>query len=450
MSGKIRICVLFLSLFLLMCAGQASAKGPATIDSVAEAYVKLALDFGRYQADYVDSYYGPPEWVPEDTAVSVFPYLQLHRATTALLDNLSSVDTSGMAPSQRNRAYCLERLVRSLDALIEIQNGRGMTFDEESEALYDAVAPSHDTTYYDSLLQRLDHLLPGSGDIPTRLIAFQKLFVVPNDRLDTLIRVSIAACRTRTREHIALPQTEDFVVEYVANAPWGAYNWYEGNSISTIQIDTTDEIRIGGIIGIAAHEGYPGHHVYCTLAENCLYRDSGWVEYCILPLQCPASLIAEGLGNYAVRLAFPKSEQASFMKTILFPLAGLDTSLVDLLLEITDLRKDLNGASPEAARAYLDGKRSKEETVSFLMRYLGETEEEAYKSVGFFQHYRSYIVNYSLGEQLVRQYVEYGETSENTERRWERFTRLMLSPMTASRMIESSLTENSGVSTGGF
>jgi hypothetical protein len=174
------------------------------------------------------------------------------------------------------------------------------------------------------------------------------------------------------------------------------------------------------------------------------------VEYCVLPLQCPASLIAEGLGNYAARLVFPGEERASFMKTVLFPLAGLDTSMVDLLLNINDLRRDLNAASAEAARSYLDGKSSKDETATFLMRYLGETEEEAYKSIGFFRRYRSYIVNYSLGEDLVKKYVEHDETTENVERRWERFTRLMLNPMTASRMIESSLAENSGVSTGGL
>jgi hypothetical protein len=439
-----------LPLFFSIFAAPAFARELETIDSVAEAYVKLALDFGRYEADYVDSYYGPQEWLPQDSADAIFPYVPFHQATMALLDRLAAVDTIALTPSQRTRVCCLEKLIQSLGAMIDMRNGHVMTFDEESEALYDAVAPSHDTAYLDSLLQRLDHLLPGTGDIPTRLIAFQKLFVVPNNRLDTLIRVSIAACRARTCEHIQLPEAEDFVVEYVANAPWGAYNWYEGNSISTIQIDTTDKIRIGGVISIAAHEGYPGHHVYCTLAENCLYRDSGWVEYCVLPLQCPASLIAEGLGNYAARLVFPGEERASFMKTVLFPLAGLDTSMVDLLLNINDLRRDLNAASAEAARSYLDGKSSKDETATFLMRYLGETEEEAYKSIGFFRRYRSYIVNYSLGEDLVKKYVEHDETTENVERRWERFTRLMLNPMTASRMIESSLAENSGVSTGGL
>ena len=73
MSGKIRFCVIFLPLFFLIFAPQAFARGLETIDSVAEAYVKLALDFGRYEGDYVDSYYGPKEWLPRDTADAIFP-----------------------------------------------------------------------------------------------------------------------------------------------------------------------------------------------------------------------------------------------------------------------------------------------------------------------------------------------------------------------------------------
>src|SRR3989339_446234 len=34
----------------------------AQMNTVAEAYVKLVLDVGQHDADYVDAYYGPKEW----------------------------------------------------------------------------------------------------------------------------------------------------------------------------------------------------------------------------------------------------------------------------------------------------------------------------------------------------------------------------------------------------
>ena len=34
----------------------------AAMDDLAQAYVKLVLAVGVHDADYVDAYYGPPEW----------------------------------------------------------------------------------------------------------------------------------------------------------------------------------------------------------------------------------------------------------------------------------------------------------------------------------------------------------------------------------------------------
>src|SRR5262245_30881106 len=36
-----------------------------SMDSIAQGYVKLVLAVGQHDADYVDAYYGPPEWKDE-------------------------------------------------------------------------------------------------------------------------------------------------------------------------------------------------------------------------------------------------------------------------------------------------------------------------------------------------------------------------------------------------
>src|SRR5262245_19153907 len=46
-------------LAMTITAGVAGAPG---LDEVASAYVKLVLALGVHDADYVDAYYGPPEW----------------------------------------------------------------------------------------------------------------------------------------------------------------------------------------------------------------------------------------------------------------------------------------------------------------------------------------------------------------------------------------------------
>ena len=37
-------------------------QGTGPMNRIAEQYVKLVLALGQHDADYVDAYYGPPEW----------------------------------------------------------------------------------------------------------------------------------------------------------------------------------------------------------------------------------------------------------------------------------------------------------------------------------------------------------------------------------------------------
>jgi hypothetical protein len=55
--------------------------------------------------------------------------------------------------------------------------------------------------------------------------------------------------------------------------------------------------------------------------------------------------------------------------------------------------------------------------------------ERARKLVTFFDQYRSYVINYSVGYDLVKEYIEgRGGTADQPERRWEQFTALLSSP----------------------
>ena len=43
-------------------AANAAAASDRERDSIAESYVKLALELGEHDPSYVESYYGPPDW----------------------------------------------------------------------------------------------------------------------------------------------------------------------------------------------------------------------------------------------------------------------------------------------------------------------------------------------------------------------------------------------------
>ena len=180
-----------------------------------------------------------------------------------------------------------------------------MSFDEESKALYDAVAPTFPTSHFDRALKDLEALVPGTGPLATRIEAFRQRYVIPPAKLETVFRAAIAECRARTVAHIALPDSEQFRLQFVTNQVWSGYNWYQGKFQSLIQVNTDLPIFIDRAVDLACHEGYPGHHVYNLLLEQHMVQERGWREFSVYPLFSPQSLIAEGTANFGIDVAFP-------------------------------------------------------------------------------------------------------------------------------------------------
>jgi hypothetical protein len=316
-----------------------------------------------------------------------------------------------------------------LQARLRILKGEHLKFDEESQALYDAVAPKFSDSHFQEILAKLEPKLPGEGLLLQRYENWRRAFVIPKDKLDTVFQLAIKACRERTLAHIELPPGENFTVEYVTNKPWGGYNWYKGNYRSVIQVNTDLPIYIDRAIDLAAHEGYPGHHVYNALLEKNLVRDHGWVEFSVYPLFSPQSLIAEGTANFGREVVFTKPERMAFEKEVLCPAAGIDPSRAEEFYAVQDLVKKLTYATNEAARQYVNGEIDANAAATWLQKYALMDEKRAKQATKFIEKYRSYVINYNLGEDMVRNYIEKrGGTEQKPEQRWRAFQELLASP----------------------
>jgi hypothetical protein len=403
------------------------------MDDLAAAYVKLVLAVGQHDPDYVDAYYGPEHWKPQSgTPRSIG---ELRDETARLLDGISAAPAVPDSMDVLRRDYLLGQ-VRAVDARLRMLAGERFTFDEESRALYDAVAPTHGEDYFARTLSNLDARLPGTGPVPERYETFKRQFVVAAERLDRVFGAAIDACRARTRDHLALPAGERFTVEYVTGKSWSGYNWYQGGATSLIQVNTDLPIYIDRAIDLAAHEGYPGHHVYNALLEEHLVRGRGWIEFTVYALFSPQSLIAEGTANFGIDVAFPGPERVAFERDHLFPLAGLDPARADDYYATLALTDRLAYAGNEAARQYLDGRMSREAAVTWLETYALQPRARAEQRVRFFDQYRSYVINYNLGKDLVRAYIEArGGTAEDPARRWAEFGALLSTPRVPSALI---------------
>jgi hypothetical protein len=405
-----------------------------SMNSLAEQYVRLVLAVGQHDADYVDAYYGPPEWRTQAEAQKL-PLTEIaSRAATLARDIAAAPPEPARDELAQLRRQYLARQLEALRARVSMLSGTKLRFDEESKALYDAVAPTHTEADFAKVLAQLDAKLPGNGAFIDRYGAFRSRFVIPRERLDAVFKAAIDACRSRTLQHITLPPGESFTVEYVTGKSWSGYNWYQGNYRSLIQVNTDLPIYVDRAIDLACHEGYPGHHVYNVLLEKNLLRDRGWIEFSVYALFSPQSLIAEGTANYGIEVAFPRAERLDFERRVLFPAAGLNPESAAQYYDVLALVDKLSYAGNEAARRYLDGRTDAKAAADWLEKYGLYSRPRAEQRVRFTDQYRSYVINYNLGKDMVAAYVE----SRGADR-WAEFARLISSPR-----LPSSLTINAG------
>jgi hypothetical protein len=415
---------------------QAEPKVPApksdaasSMNRIAESYVKLALAVGRHDPLYVDAYYGPEAWQVAAQEEKK-PLEAIADDTKPLIAELLRLDVAREEELVQLRRRFLVRQLESLVTRVHMLEGAKLTFDEESKALFDAVAPHYGEDHFKERLARIDSLVPpGDGSLAERLERYKKDFIIPKDKLDTVFTAAIGEARRRTKRHITLPANESFDVEYVTNKSWGAYNWYKGDNRSVIQINMDLPKYIDSAVGLACHEGYPGHHVQNVLAEMHLAKEKGWIEFTVSPLFSPLSPINEGGANFGIEVAFPGEERLAFEREVLYPLAGLDPAKAQSYAAIQKLARELSYAQNEAARRYLNGEITAEQAAQWLSAYALMSPERARKLVTFFDQYRSYVINYNVGYDLVKEYIEgRGGAADQPERRWEEFTALLSSP----------------------
>jgi len=408
------------------------------VNAVAERYAHLVLALGQHDPDYVDAFYGPAEWKTqaEKEKKSLEAIGAEAAQLIATLAKMPDAATSDDEMLKLRREYLLKQ-ISALAARVRMLKGEKLKFDDESRALYDAVAPSFADSHFDEIISQLETKIPGKGPLWERYEKWRKPFVIPKEKLDTVFQAAIKECRARTQTHVALPPNESFTVEYVTNKPWGGYNWYKGNFHSVIQVNTDLPIYIDRAVDLAAHEGYPGHHVYNSLLEKNLVRDRGWTEFSVYPLFSPQSLIAEGTANFGKEVAFPsKSERMKFEKEVLFPAAGIDSKRADEYYAVQDLMKQLNYATNEAARRLVNGEIDESAATQWLQKYTVAEPARAQQGVKFIKRYRSYVINYNLGEDMVRRYID-KRTGSDPEKRWSEFGKLLSSPR-----LPSGLTTN--------
>lgn len=432
----------FFILFLFSCA-ESNIKKDVTplpknpneeLNTIAESYVRLMLGMDTHERGYVDAYYGEPA-VKEEVESSGVTLAELKSEAEELLQSVNEIDMTGEEEILLLRRQYLAKQLESVRARIDMVEGIKFSFDEEAKFIFDATPPTLPDSFFEKIIEELDDLLPGEGSVSERLNKFKADFIVPDEKVDVVFEEAIREARERTKKHIRLPENEKFELEYVRGKSWTGYNWYKGNNHSLIQLNRDIPLSIDRVIDVASHEGYPGHHVYNVLLENKLAKGRGWVEFTVNPLYSSQSMISEGSANFGIEVAFPGEERIKYEREILFPLAGLDSTRVEEYYKVFELTERLDYVDNEVARGYLNGILDREQAEEKFVRLRLLTPERAAQRVRFIDQYGAYVINYNLGKDLVREYIESrGGTSDNPEKRWAEFEALLSSPRLPSSL----------------
>jgi hypothetical protein len=393
-----------------------------TLDALARDYVRLTLEIDAHENGYVDAYFGPDEW-REAARRSPRERPQLKAEADRIFSALVPHALGEGVDAQRARV--LGANTSSARFRLDMIDGKRVPFADEAEALFALRPDLRPFSDFDAALERIEALVPGPGVLSERVEAFRSRYSIPDNRVAAVMEAAIAECRKRTAAYITLPANENFSMALVKDKSWGAYNYYKGGNQSLIEINTDLPVSVGNALVLACHEGYPGHHVQGIYNERN-YRERGWAEYSVMPLYVPAAPLNEGGADYGVELAFPGDERLKFEMDVLYPLAGLDPASAPAFDTLRRATGELDGALLRISQMHLDGEIDREQAITLAQKYRLASADVAAQSLKFDAAYRSYVINYSVGEDLVRAYVE--RHGSDPEARWAAYIRIMSTP----------------------
>ena len=373
----------------------------------------LALWGGELEEGYVDSDYGPPELRDEARARTGGPR-QLLSEARALQSRLESE----VADPQRRR--WLDRQLIAMQTLARRLDGDQIPYLDEVALCFDARPETTPPEAYSELRKRLDQLLPAGPSLRERLDERDAHLTIPVDRVATILDWVVAEMRALCAASFPIPAGESLTVSLVNDEPWAAYNWYEGNLSSRIEVNLDLPTRAHHLVGSVGHEAFPGHHLEHAWKEQRLVNEQGRIEASIQLINTPEAYISEGLAEVGPRLLVDAGRWQELLIGICEQ-AGLPMSVADAHREweITEVARNIRGSGGDAALLlHLDGK-PRDEVKRFLVDEALRTPEQAEKNLEFITHplWRTYIFCYAGGEKLLAQWTrEAGDLPAQRER----------------------------------
>jgi hypothetical protein len=376
-----------------------------------ESYLLLGLRIGRHIDGLVDAYYGPAalsSTADAEGARSPEELLSSARGLLAAIEAGEPLDVAG-APggddgAASRRRHWLHAQARGLLTTARKLAGEAVSYADEVEACYGVRPTRVDEEALLDAHRQLDEVLPGSGPLAERLVAWRESHAVPVEKLHGAIDALAEDLRERTRTLFGLPDGEHVDFELVTNRPWAGFNYYLGDLKSRVAVNVDLPVLSIGLAHLVAHESYPGHHTEHTRKEVGLVRRRHWWEESIFLVGTPQCLLAEGLADLGLEVVMgrrPEHQVAEHLRPLGIPYDA------EVVAAVSEAGEALGAVRQNAAfRLHEDGA-DPDTVVAEVARWGLLPTERAAKTVEFLTHptWRAYLTCYVEGLPLCRAFV---------------------------------------------
>ena len=399
-----------------------------------DRYLMLGLRLGRHIDGLVDAYYGPSTPARSVSTEAVQPPERLAAEARSVLAEIdaggalegpagATAGEDGAAPARRK---WLRAQVVGLLTTARRLAGEAIDYADEVEWCYGIRPTRVPEDTFEQAHRQLDEVLPGSGPLAERLVAWRDAHAVPVDKLRPAIDSLAEDLRERTRTLFGLPAGEHVEFELVSGQPWSGFNYYLGDLRSRVAVNTDLPVLSTGLAHLVAHESYPGHHTEHTRKEVGLVRRRRWWEESIFLVGTPQCLLAEGLADLGLDVVMGSRPEAAVADH--FRPLGIRYD-AEVVAAVSEAGEALGAVRQNAAfRLHEDGA-DVDTVIDEVARWGLLSSDRASKVVEFLTHptWRAYLTCYVEGLPLCRSFVA-GDPA--------RFDRLLAEQLTPADLAE--------------
>ncbi len=393
LSGE-RMSIRFALILCVFVSATACAAGQASLDAIAERYVRATLALSQHDRSLVEDWRGPESWTPGPRR----PVAELLPEVERLQQQIDTAAPDISSAAEHARVQYLAGQIRGLRFAVDRQLGRAASIDDQAAAEFNVTFPPLDRAAIDRVHDQLRHALPGDQALEARVAALRRATTVPREHRIAVLSRAADACREAAAGIVPMPKDESINIVFRARIPWDAFARYEGQHRTDIEINDDGELDMSRAVRLACHEAYPGHHVQHLLIDR-LHDERRWPELLLSPGFGPHLLLSEGAAEVAADLALQRPARAALYRQRLFPDAGIDIAHVDRLVVVEDLLIQLLPVVTDVARQYLDSAITQQQALDRLRTEALLANPPA--ALAFIEQRRARAVVYGEGRRVV-------------------------------------------------